>query len=336
MAKSVELDGDGAAVRFTGGGTGVPACDRSRSTGTEACATQTPQQHTAHARWLIDASGRDTFLGRHLRLPKTELGIPKRIAVYAHFTGVFRNEGEAAGHITIVRLQDGWFWFIPLADGKTSVGMVRKLDDFHKAEETIEDWFTRTVAGSLELRQRMRGAERVSQFYTTSDYTYRYGMLAAPRALLVGDAGGFVDPIFSSGVFIACRTAQLASDLLMRADAEGRPLTAREQRDYTRTMQRIMNIYLDMILMYYDNHAFEIFTNPIDRFGFIQTVATILAGNTQRSFRLWWRRELFYLLCRFQRYLPIVPRLNFGGDAGPPCSPCTEPSPSVAREEAFR
>ncbi len=73
----------------------------------------TTAEGEARGRWLVDASGRDTFLGRTLNLEKKPLDIPKRIAVYAHFKGVYRNPGNAEGHITIVRLKDGWFWLIP-------------------------------------------------------------------------------------------------------------------------------------------------------------------------------------------------------------------------------
>src|ERR1043166_1706304 len=156
-AKSVEFDDDGVTV---------------------IAATQ-----TYRARWFIDASGRDTFLGRTLQLPRVSLPIPKRIAVYAHFTGVFRNDGEAAGHITIVRLEDGWFWTIPLDAEKTSVGMVRMLDDLKRTGGDVEKWFERPVAASTDLSNRMQHATRVSQYYTTSDYTYRYETLAMPRAL---------------------------------------------------------------------------------------------------------------------------------------------------------
>jgi flavin-dependent dehydrogenase len=265
----------------------------------------------ARARWLIDASGRDTFLGRVLGLPKLPVNIPKRIALYAHFTGVYRNPGDAEGHITIVRLRDGWFWLIPLAGGKTSVGMVRMLDDLKRFGGTVEDWFARTVAGSREVARRMEKAQRVSEFYRTSDYSYRYAQLAADRALLVGDAGGFIDPIFSSGVHIATTSARMAAELILRADAKLRALTGREQRRYTRDVHRFMNIYRDMILMYYDNRAFEVFMNPRNFFRMVQTVNTILAGNMHRSFDMWWRVKIFQLACAIHRRVPIVPRLDY-------------------------
>lgn len=268
-------------------------------------------EREARARWFIDASGRDTFLGRVMQVPRESLPVPKRIAVYAHFTGVFRNEGEAAGHIVIMRLKDGWFWFIPISAEKTSVGMVRALDDLKQSGHDVGEWFTRTVADSAGLSRRMEGSVRVSDFFTTSDYTYRYQTLASERSLMVGDAGGFLDPIFSSGVYIATRSAQEATQFILQADARGRGLTARQQRRYTAMVHRMMNVYLRLIQSFYDNQAFEVFMHPVDRFNMMRTMASVLGGSTERSFGMWWHMQLFYLICRVQRRFPLVAPLDF-------------------------
>lgn len=265
----------------------------------------------ARGRWLIDATGRDTFVGRALDLTRTPINIPKRIAVYAHFAGVYRNPGDAEGHITIVRLKDGWFWLIPLAGGKTSIGMVRMLADLKQFGGSVEDWFARTIAESSELSRRMNGAQQIGEFYKTSDYSYRYARLATDRAILIGDAGGFIDPIFSSGVHIATKSAQMATQMIRHADSRGRGLVMSQQRCYTHDVHRFMDIYRKMILMYYDNRAFEVFMNPQSRFRMVQTVNSLLAGNTRRSFDMWWRVKAFQLVCAIHRHVPIVPQLDY-------------------------
>ncbi len=287
VAKTVEFDDAGVVVVADG------------------AASDSAPDHKLRARWLVDASGRETFLGKTLRLPRRSLPVPKRIAVYAHFTGVARNAGEAAGHITIVRLEDGWFWFIPLDAEKTSVGMVRALGD----NRDVQSWFEQTVAGSRDLRARLAGAQRVSELMTTSDYTYRYDSLALPRAVMVGDAGGFIDPIFSSGVFLALASAQLASEMILRAG--DRALTAAERRRYSREVHRMMDVYFKLIVAFYDNAAFEVFMNPVNRFDLLRTITSILAGNTEGGFARWWRMQLFYAICRLQRRFRVVPRLDF-------------------------
>ena len=263
----------------------------------------------ARSRWLLDASGRDTFLARALQLPREPFNVPKRVAVYAHFTGVYRNDGDAGGHIVIIRLADGWFWLIPLAHGKTSVGMVRVLEDLKQFGGTSAEWFAHTVTASSELTRRMANAQRIGEFYTTSDYSYRYGALATDRALLVGDAGGFIDPIFSSGVYIATASAQLAAQAILAAGPRG--LSARAQRRYGRAVHRMMDVFLKMILMFYDQSTFEVFMHPRSRFGLVEAVNSILAGNARHSFAIAWRLRLFRLICAVHRRVPLVPRLNF-------------------------
>jgi flavin-dependent dehydrogenase len=239
------------------------------------------------------------------------MDLAKRIAVYAHFKGVYRNPGDAEGHITIVRLKDGWFWLIPLAGGKMSVGMVCTLNELKRVGGTVEEWFAKTVASSSELTRRMDGAERIGEFYKTGDYSYHHDQLAMDRAIMVGDAAGFIDPIFSSGVHIATKSAQLATHLIRQADQEQRGLTTAEQRRYSRDIHRYMEVYREMIDMYYDDSAFEVLMHPKGRFGVVPAVNSILAGNFHPSFRMWWRVKLFHLICAIHRRVPIVPRLDY-------------------------
>jgi len=271
----------------------------------------TLEEGEVRGRWLLDASGRDSFLGRILGFAKKPMNLTKRIAVYAHFHGVYRNPGDAEGHITIVRLEDGWFWLIPLAEGKVSVGMVRPLEDLKQSGGIAEEWFARTVASSSELTRRMNGAKQVGQFYKTADYSYHYEQMAIDRAIMVGDAAGFIDPIFSSGVHIATKSGQIAAGLILRADAKKRGLTAAEQSRYSRHVHRHMEVYREMISMYYDNRSFEVLMHPEARFGIVPAVTSILAGNFHPSFPMWWRVKLFQLVCRIHRHTPIVPRLDY-------------------------
>lgn len=263
-------------------------------------------------RWVVDASGRDTFLGRHLKVPRKDPKLTRKIATYAHFHGVYRNPGEAAGHITIVRLKGGWFWIIPLDAKKTSVGLVQPVENLKKAGGCAEDVFLRTVSENAETAFRMKNAERVNEFRTTSDYTYRYTIAAGPRWLLAGDAGGFVDPIFSSGVMISMKTASLASRMILEADSRGRALFPGEIRKYTRRVFAMMDVYLDMIKNFYDDDGFEVFINPVQpRSGIPAAVNTVVAGYTRFNFGLWWRIKVFYMICRLQKWIALAPRLNY-------------------------
>ncbi len=102
--------------------------------GVRVTCTRDHETHELEARWILDASGRDAFLGKQMQLPKTDLGLPKKFATFAHFRGIRRNDPPADGHITVVRLDFGWLWMIPLDAEKTSVGLVQTLDHFARVD----------------------------------------------------------------------------------------------------------------------------------------------------------------------------------------------------------
>ncbi|MBX7157029.1 MAG: tryptophan 7-halogenase [Verrucomicrobiae bacterium] len=271
--------------------------------------------HHITSHWLIDASGRDSFLGKQLQLPKRETQSSKRIAIFAHFENVFRNEGKAAGHITIVRLANGWFWFIPLTETKTSVGYIQALNDFKENRLQPEESFQQIIQKEKELQMRLHQAKRVGEFHVTSDYSYRFISFAQPRALMIGDAAGFVDPIFSSGVMMALKSAQLAVKTLLKVDAKKSALSTASQQKYTHQVRHMMEVYVDMINAFYDQDAFEVFMHPTSRLQLLRAVLAVLGGHTDFSFAFWWRLKLFYFLGRLQRFFPLVPRLNFSRTA---------------------
>ncbi len=262
-------------------------------------------------RWLLDASGRQAILGQRLGIKKSDLGLPKKLAVFSHFKGVYRNPGEASGHITIVRLERGWFWIIPLNAEKTSVGLVQTIEDIKKQGVTPEESYENTVKNHREIAFRMKEAERVEAYHIEADYTFRHERAAGERWLMVGDAAGFIDPIFSSGVMVALRSAQKAVQYVLKAETKGQGLTPKEQVAYTREVKRMTNVFLEMIKMFYDRSAFEVFMAPGKILDLQRAVLNLVAGNTEMSWSLQWRVWVFYRLCRLQRWVGIVPRLKF-------------------------
>lgn len=266
--------------------------------------------HELEARWVLDASGRDAFLGKQMQLPKTDLGLPKKFATFAHFTNVRRNDPPADGHITVVRLDFGWFWMIPLDAEKTSIGLVQTLEHFRASGLKPAEFFEHVVATTPELQNRMGGAKRVSDFYFAGDYTYRHLQNAGPRWLLVGDAAGFIDPIFSSGVMLAIKSGFLAANKAIAADKAGTALTAREQARYTKEVGKMCNVFLRMIRMFYDNHSFEVFMTPCPYPSMEAAVNNLVAGNTKLGWKLRLRVWAFYAICALQRFIPLAPRLS--------------------------
>jgi flavin-dependent dehydrogenase len=283
-----------------------------RADGVEVAYEQDGAVRRAEAAWLVDASGRDAFLGRQLNLPKTDLGMPKKFATFAHFKDVRRNEGKAHGIITIVRLEEAWFWIIPLDAEKTSVGLVQRLDRFKSSGLKPGERFEEVVAGSSELRFRMGNAERVSDYYFAGDYTYRHLTAAGPRWILVGDAAGFIDPIFSSGVMLSLKSGLHAAGEILAAHKAGAPLSGWARRRYTRRVKKMTTVFLDMIRMFYDNDAFEVFMNPNPLLDLPRAANNLVGGNTDLEWDLWWRVKAFYLLCRLQKRFKIAPPVDFG------------------------
>ena len=263
------------------------------------------------ARWVVDATGRDSFCLNPLKKALDPSPFPKRIAIYSHFRGVPRAAGTAAGHTVIVRLADGWFWLIPIDEERTSVGLVTTVEAMRRSRAEPAELFRSAVEESPKLRELMAGAEPTMEFHVTSDYSYFRRDLAGERMLLAGDAGGFFDPIFSSGVYMAVYSAKLAVDLIARAHAENRVLSAREQRSYTKTVKAHAGVFQKLIAAFYDNDSFAVFMCPHAPLHLDRGVNSIVAGHAKLTWPIWWRFHLFLLTCRLQKRFSVVPRIDF-------------------------
>ena len=262
--------------------------------------------------WLLDASGRTAFLGKHLKLTQDSIPYPKRFAVYNHFEDIPRRTGNESGNIIITRLRDGWFWAIPLDERRTSVGVVstRKRDEWKQPNFTAETFFNQEVARAPFLCDLMAKARPCDEYRVTADYTYSFTDYAGPQHMLLGDAAGFIDPIFSSGVYLAMRSASMAADTILAANAEQRVLSRGEQSAYTVKLKKNVRIMRDLIEVYYDPRSYSVFMSPSEKFKLFQSVNSIVAGNSDPPFSLKWRFQLFLIICRLNRYLPLVPPQN--------------------------
>jgi flavin-dependent dehydrogenase len=260
------------------------------------------------SRWLLDASGRAAFMGSKQQTPKDHIPYPKRFAVYSHFTGVKRNSGREAGNIRITRLKDGWFWSIPLDDEKTSVGVVsvRDRSEWQDQSFTPKAFFDQLVTRSPYLSDMLANAEAIDQFHLSADYTYSFKNYAGPNYMLLGDAAGFIDPVFSSGVYLAMRSAAMAADSIAEAHAQRRPLTEKECGQYTRKLKSNVRIMRDLIEVYYDQKSFSVFMAPGKRWQLFEAVNSIVAGNSNPNFAVWWRFKLFLLVCKLNRHFNLV------------------------------
>jgi flavin-dependent dehydrogenase len=265
---------------------------------------------TVTARWVIDASGREGAAGGELKRTLDPAPLPKRVAVYSHFHGVFRSQGKMAGATIVVRLEDGWFWVIPISAEVTSVGLVISAGAIREAGLAPEALFQREVARSPKLRELMNGAVPTMAFRVTSDYSYFRRDLAAERLLLVGDAGGFFDPIFSSGVYMSMTSAKAAVELVARADARQRGLTPGECRAYTREIKRHARVFHRLIMAFYERHSFSVFMCNEVPWDLTPGLTSIVAGYSRLTWPLWWRYKVFLTVCRLQRFMAVTPRIE--------------------------
>jgi flavin-dependent dehydrogenase len=265
---------------------------------------------TIEARYLLDCSGRQTTLGSFFNLKKTYDHLQK-FSVFAHYENVDRLPGRDATLIRMVRGLDRWFWMIPLTDARTSVGVVMDTATFRATRLPPQAALERFIAEQPLMNERMKNAVRVSPVYSAGDYSYRNTRLSGERWLLAGDAAGFIDPVFSSGVFLAIMSAEKAADTLdevLRDESKRRRLF----RKYSRSVNRIMDIYLTFVTAWYrrGKEFLEVFLNPSDTMQIAAAVNAVLAGNEGKSFAIKWRMWLFYFFVYAQKFFAFSPRLS--------------------------
>ena len=159
------------------------------------------------ARYVVDATGRDTLLAHKFG---TKRKSPKHnsSALFGHFTDAERLSGKRAGDITVFWFAHGWFWFIPLADGTTSVGAVCWPYYLKSRSKPLPEFFADTIAMAPRLAERLKHATLVdARVHATGNYSYAATQCTGERWLLLGDAYTFIDPVFSSGVYLAMHNA---------------------------------------------------------------------------------------------------------------------------------
>ena len=257
-------------------------------------------------RYVIDASGRNSVLGNQLGIKKNYDHLQK-LSLFAHYDGVWRPDGIDATLTLLIRGIDRWFWIIPLTAQRTSIGVVLDKETFRAAKMSAEDFLEQSLAEQPIIAKRMANAQRVSEVHVAADFSYRSARLHGDRWLLAGDAAGFIDPIFSSGVFLAVFSGEQCADILN--EVLDRPRRAKRLfRRYERALNRAMDIYLRFVNAWYTKEFIEVFLAPRDVFGLPPAVNAVLGGNIGNSFAIRWRMWVFYFLVWLQKHYPIVPR----------------------------
>jgi flavin-dependent dehydrogenase len=199
------------------------------------------RDYTIRARYVVDASGRDTFLGAKKKVRRKN-PLHQSAAIFGHFRGAETRAGEDAGNISIYGFEHGWMWMIPLPQGVMSVGAVCWPDYLKQRKGRTTDFLLETLKQSPGLWSRMQNAQLIGEVRVTGNYSYDSKRMGGPGWIMVGDAFAFLDPVFSSGVFLAMSGAEQATDVVdgaLREPRRERALQRRLEQRMRAGMQRL-------------------------------------------------------------------------------------------------
>ena len=269
------------------------------------------------ARFLVDASGRDGFVagrfGRRQRVPN--LG---KVALFAHYRGADRFPGVEEGNIRVYLFECGWFWWIPFTNDVTSVGAVLHARAVREHRGPPEQLFEAMVRQCRAVHEHLATAERVTPILRSANFAYTNTPIVGDRFLCVGDAVAFIDPIFSSGVFIAMRSAELAADSILAAFAANR-FSARRFAAYERRVWRGVAPFFKFIHKYYEPAFLDLFLRPKNAFGMVTAVLNVLSGGSfiRMPLRIRFALSLLFTLTRINTWArrragkPVESRLEW-------------------------
>jgi flavin-dependent dehydrogenase len=208
-----------------------------------------------HAPITIDASGRDAVAVTKNGW-KVKDACLNKMAVWTYYKGALRDPGVDEGATTVAYVPDkGWFWYIPLFGNKVSVGIVAEPSYLYREGRDPQRMFEREIENNKWIRDHLAPGKPTGRFFHTADYSYRSRYCASDGLVLVGDAFAFLDPVFSSGVFIALKSGELAAETVDRALSE-RDYSAGQFSDYGETMCQGIEAMRNLVYAFYD-HSFS-------------------------------------------------------------------------------
>jgi flavin-dependent dehydrogenase len=262
------------------------------------------------AKFILDASGHGTVVGRHLGIRKNmEDPELQKVAYFAHFENVERRPAEEDGHPTIVLCKEGWFWLIGLSDTKTSVGFVTRPQVAKTLKVPPNKLLRWAIDRCPVVSHRMRNAIGSDTNMMVADFSYRCKPYAGPGYFMVGDAACFMDPIFSTGVTLAMASGIEAAELVT-AILKGTQKATAARRQYIAFIHNATGIFFRLIRGSYKHSFRELFLNGSGPLQMHSAVISILAGNVfpKPVWALRWRMRVFELCVIVNQYVPLVTR----------------------------
>jgi len=224
-------------------------------------------ERQVRAKVVVDASGQTALIANRFKLRVTDSDL-KKGAVWTYFEGAYRDVGRDEGATIVLQTVDkkGWFWYIPLHNNIVSVGIVSAFETlFAKGRGDHEAIYNQELDRCPAVKERVAMGRRVAGFYATKDYSYRSSQVAGPGWVLVGDAFGFLDPLYSSGVLLALKSGQLAADAITEGlalnDTSAEQLGQWEQA-FCQGMDRMRRLVCE----FYDGFSFGRFVRKYPHF----------------------------------------------------------------------
>ncbi|MBM3779249.1 MAG: NAD(P)/FAD-dependent oxidoreductase [Acidimicrobiia bacterium] len=246
------------------------------------------------AKVVVDASGQNGLISNRLQLRVWDPVLNKG-AIWTYWEGAYRDEGRDEGATIVLQTPDrkGWFWYIPQHDDIVSVGVVAPFDHLFKGRGPFEQTYEEEVARCPAVRDRVANARRATGYFATKDYSYRAKEVAGDGWVLVGDAWGFLDPLYSSGVLLALKSGELAADAIAAGLAAGDTSAARLGAwgpGFNRGVDRMRRLVCE----YYDGFSFGRFIQQYPHLR--NTVTDLLIGDlfTDRVDEVWEPLESLY------------------------------------------
>jgi flavin-dependent dehydrogenase len=247
------------------------------------------------ARVVVDASGQAALLQNRFKLRVWDPVLNKG-AIWTYWKGAYRDSGRDEGATMVLQTADkqGWFWYIPQHDDIVSVGVVAPFEYLFKGRKgTHEQTYEEEVQACPAVKRRIAGAERVAGYFVTRDYSYRSGAVAGDGWVLVGDAFGFLDPLYSSGVLLALKSGELAADAIGDGIERGDTTAAQLGRwgdGFNQGVDRMRRLVCE----YYDGFSFGNFVRHYPELR--GTITDLLIGDlfTDRVDEVWEPMESLY------------------------------------------
>jgi flavin-dependent dehydrogenase len=208
------------------------------------------------AKVVVDASGQSGLLMNKFKLRVWDPVLNKG-AVWTYWRGAYRDTGKNEGATSVLQLENrqGWFWYIPLHDNRVSVGVVAPFDYVFGGRSDHETIYNEELDKCAAVKQRIEGAERITGYFATRDYSYRAKEVAGEGWVMIGDAFGFLDPLYSSGVLLALKSGEMAADAITEGLAKG-DTSAAQLGQWGPTLNDGIDRMRRLVCEYYDGFSF--------------------------------------------------------------------------------